>query len=79
MGIIGGLEFAAAIGLILPGVTGIQPWLTPLAAAMLAFLMSCAAIYHVPRREWPNIGGNVFLGVLAAVLVYGRFIVEPLG
>lgn len=79
MMIIGGFEIAGAIGLILPAVTGIQPWLTPLAAAMLALLMLFAIIFHILRREWPNTIGNAVLGILAVIIAYGRFVVAPLG
>jgi VIT1/CCC1 family predicted Fe2+/Mn2+ transporter len=77
MSIIGGLEFAGAIGPVLPAVTGILPWLTALAAAMLALLMVFAIIFHAARREWPNIAGNAVLGLLAGFVAYGRFVVAP--
>ena len=37
--VIGWLEILAAIAMIVPGLTGIQPGLTPPAAACLALLM----------------------------------------
>jgi hypothetical protein len=43
------------VGLILPAVTGIVPWLTPLAAVGLALTMAGAAIVHLHRGEYPNI------------------------
>ena len=48
---IAGLEVLAAIGLILPAVTGIAPVLTPLAAVGLGLLMVGAAIVHFRRGE----------------------------
>src|SRR5688572_4600183 len=39
---IGASELAAAIGLLLPSLTRIKPWLTPLAAAGLATIMLLA-------------------------------------
>ncbi len=78
MRIIGGLELLGAIGLLLPALTRILPWLTPLAAASLALLMLFAFIFHIPRREFPNMIGNAVLGVLAAIVAYGRFVVEPI-
>jgi uncharacterized membrane protein SirB2 len=69
----------AAAGLILPGVTGIAPWLTPTAAACVIVLMIFAVIFHARRQgEAANIANNVFLGVLAALVAYGRFVVAPL-
>jgi len=46
MRIIGLLEFLAAIGLILPAITGVLPWLTPLAASMLVVLMVFAIAFQ---------------------------------
>lgn len=75
---IGFLEIAGAIGLILPSLTGIARWLTPLAALLLALLMAFAIVFHITRHEYPNIVFNAILGVLVAVIAYGRFVVSPL-
>ena len=32
-----------------------------------------AIVFHVRRREYPNIGFNAVLGVLAAVVAWARF------
>lgn len=66
-------EGLAGIGLILPALLRILPWLTPVAAAGLVVLMLGAIVFHVRRREYPNIGLNAVLGVLAAIVVWGRF------
>ncbi|KAB2350051.1 DoxX family protein [Actinomadura rudentiformis] len=70
---IGAVEFAAALGLILPAVTGIAPVLTPLAATGLAITMVLAAITHALRREPSAIAFNAVLLILAAVVAWGRF------
>jgi uncharacterized membrane protein len=75
---IGFLEIAGAIGLILPALTGVARWLTPLAALSLALLMVFAIVFHFTRREYPNIVFNAIVGVLVAVIAYGRFVVSPL-
>jgi uncharacterized membrane protein len=75
--IIGTLDILGAVGLILPAVTRIQPWLTPLAALCLAVLMGFAIIFHASRREFRNIALNVILGLLAAFIAWGRFIAAP--
>jgi uncharacterized membrane protein YphA (DoxX/SURF4 family) len=75
---IGLLEIAGAIGLILPALTGIARWLTPVAALLLALLMAFAIVFHFPRREYPNIVFNAILGVLVAVIAYGRLVASPL-
>lgn len=74
---IGLLEILAAIGLVLPAVTRIQPWLTPLAALCLAVLMVFAIVFHFTRREMPNIVFNAILGLLAAFVAWGRFVAAP--
>ena len=74
---IGICELLGGIGLILPALTGILPWLTPLAGAGLALIMLLAAVFHLTRREYPSIAANLVLLILAAFVAYGRFIVAP--
>jgi uncharacterized membrane protein YphA (DoxX/SURF4 family) len=68
----GGLQVAAAIGLILPAVVNIAPVFVPLAALGLAAMMIGAAIVHLRRHELPRILPNLVLVALAAVIVWGR-------
>lgn len=70
--LIGGLELLGAIGLIAPVLTGILPWLTPLAALGLVLTMIGAAITHLRRGENQGIIANVVLLLLAAFVAYGR-------
>jgi uncharacterized membrane protein YphA (DoxX/SURF4 family) len=72
--IIASLEIIGSVGIILPWVTQILPVLTPMAAIGLALTMAGAAITHLRRREFPMIGFNLFLFILALFVVYGRFI-----
>lgn len=75
---IGILEIAGAAGLVLPHATGIAPWLTPLAAALLALVMVFATVFHLRRPgEGMNIVTNLVLGALAAFVAYGRLVLEP--
>jgi len=67
-------ESLAGAGLILPWLTGILPWLTPLAAMGLVLVMIGAVIFHIPRREYPNIVFNLVLLALAAFVAYERFV-----
>jgi uncharacterized membrane protein YphA (DoxX/SURF4 family) len=46
-------EILAPFGLILPGLTGVLPWLTLLAATGLAIIMVGAVVLHLSRREIP--------------------------
>ncbi|MDQ1645092.1 MAG: hypothetical protein QOJ50_1276 [Cryptosporangiaceae bacterium] len=71
--LIGGLELAAAIGLILPPLTRIAPILAPLAALGLVLIMIGAIITHARRKEPQGIAVNVVLLLLAAFVAWGRF------
>ncbi len=71
--LIGTLELLGAIGLILPLLTGILPWLTPLAAVGLVLTMLGAMATHVRRREYQMLVVNLVLLLLAAFVAYGRF------
>ena len=75
---IGVSELLGGIGLILPALTRILPWLTPLAAVGLAVVMVLASGFHATRREYSNIATNAVLFVLAAFVAYGRFVIAPL-
>ena len=59
-------EGLAGLALVFPALLRVLPWLTSLAAAGLVLLMLGAIVFHVRRREYPNIGLNAVLGVLAA-------------
>ncbi|MER5757239.1 DoxX family protein [Streptomyces sp. NPDC002088] len=70
---IGIVEFAAALGLILPAATGIAPVLTPVAATGLAVVMVLAIVVHARRKEPSAIGFNTVLLILAVLVAWGRF------
>jgi uncharacterized membrane protein YphA (DoxX/SURF4 family) len=75
--LIGSLEILAAIGLVLPQVTGVLPWLTPLAAVGLVLIMIGAIMTHVRRNENSMIGVNSVLLLLAVFVAYGRIVLIP--
>ena len=75
--LIGILEILAAVGLIIPPLFGILPWLAPIAAVGLVLTMIGAAITHGRRGENQMIGMNMMLLLLAAFVTYGRFIAAP--
>ena len=76
--LIGVLEILAAIGLILPHLTGILPWLTPLAAVGLVLTMIGAMVLHVRRGDGTQaLMSNAVLLLLAAFVAYGRFVLIP--
>ena len=73
--IIGALEVLGAIGIVLPALTGILPWLTPLAALGLVLTMVGAALTHLRRAEYGPIAVTAALLMLAAFVAYGQFFV----
>ncbi|MEI7770148.1 MAG: DoxX family protein [Chloroflexales bacterium] len=74
---IGISELLGGIGLILPALTGVLPWLTPLAAACLALVMLLGAGFHVIRKEYSTIAPSVLLLLLTLFVAYGRFMLAP--
>jgi uncharacterized membrane protein len=75
---IGILEIAGAAGLVLPPVTGIALWLTPLAAALLGLVLVFAAAFHLRREgEGRNAAFNLLSAVLIAFVAYGRLVLAP--
>ena len=71
--LIGALEVLGALGLVLPALTGVLPWLTPLAAVGLALTMVGAILTHLNRKENTAVAAPAPLLVLAALVAYGRF------
>lgn len=77
--IIGVLEVAGAVGLILPWLTGIQPGLVRLAASGLVLTMIGAVITHIAIGEpITQAIPALVLGILAGVVAYGRTVLLPL-
>jgi putative oxidoreductase len=74
---IGVAEVLGAIGLILPMVTDILPWLTAAAAAGLVVVQASAIIFHLSRNEARVVPGNAVLLLLAALVIIGRLAVAP--
>jgi uncharacterized membrane protein YphA (DoxX/SURF4 family) len=67
-------ELLGALGLILPLVTGILPWLTVLAAVGLALIQMLAIFTeHLPKKEFNVIPINLVLLALAVFVVIGRW------
>ena len=75
---LGAAEVLGAIGLVLPGLTGIATVLTPLAALGLAVVMVGAILDHLRRREYPMVGLTALLLVLSVIVAWGRFGPYPL-
>ncbi len=75
---VGSFELLGALGLILPALTGVLPWLTPLAALGLSLVQVLAILTeHLPNKEYKMIPGNVVLLALSVFAAYGRFAILP--
>ena len=71
---IGISEMLGALGLILPLVTGILPWLTVLAAIGLTIIQVLAIFtVHIPRKEFNGLPMNALLLTLSAFITFGRW------
>ncbi|WP_040691033.1 DoxX family protein [Nocardia vinacea] len=72
--VLGVLQIAGAIGLILPAALNIAPILVPVAALGLAVMMGGAAMVHRRRNDEPKmIWLNIVLLIFAALVAWGRF------
>ena len=76
---IGALEVLAALGLVLPAVTGVAPVLVPLAALGLVLIMTGAAVLRYRRGELKLMVLDLVYLVLAAFVAVGRFVVPFTG
>ena len=75
---IGAAEVVAAIALIVPGLTRVQPKLTPAAAAGLMIVTFSASVLHLTRGETASAVTTAVLFLLLAVVAYGRWRVRPI-
>jgi hypothetical protein len=75
---VGVLEVLAAVGLILPGITGIAPGLVPLAAIGIALIQTGAVIVHSRRSEAKQLIMNLVIIAMAVFIAWGRMGDYPL-
>ena len=67
-------ELFGGVGLILPLITGILPWLTVLAAVSLTLIQLLAVFtVHIPKKEYNVLPINIVLLALAVFVVFGRW------
>ena len=71
--LLGLVEVLGAVGLVVPPLTGIAPVLSPFAAVGIVMIMIGAVVAHARESAGSKIAMNVVLGVLAAVVAWGRF------
>jgi uncharacterized membrane protein YphA (DoxX/SURF4 family) len=75
---LGVAEVLAAVGLILPGVMRILPWLTVWACGGLMIVMVSATGLHLGRGELSSAMTTAILLVLITLVAYGRERVRPI-
>ena len=63
-----------AIGIVVPMLTSILPWLTPLAAIGLT-LIQLSAIFteHLPKKEFKILPLNLYFAALSIFVLIGRW------
>lgn len=69
---LGVAEVAAAIGLTLPRLTNIKPWLVSWAAGGLMIVTGSATVLHLTRNEIGAAATTTLLFALSAIVAYGR-------
>ena len=75
---LGVAEVLAAVGLTLPAITRVQPWLVSCAAAGLMIVMIGATVLHVARGEGSSAIITALLLVMATFVAYMRWKVIPI-
>lgn len=71
--ITGIFDLLGGLGIVLPPLLRIQPRLTIFAGYGIIALMASAIIFHISRGEAKNIGFNIFMLLLAAFVLWGRY------
>jgi len=76
---LGVAEVLAAVGLTLPGLTRIQPWLVTWAAAGVMIVTASATFFHLMRGELGSAVTTLALLAMATFVAYMRHRVLPIG
>jgi uncharacterized membrane protein YphA (DoxX/SURF4 family) len=75
---LGVAEVLAAVGLTLPGLTRVLPWLVTWAAAGIMVVMVSATVFHIARAEYSSAAITLLLLVMATFVAYMRHRVMPI-
>lgn len=71
---VGASELLGALGMLLPVLTGILAWLTPVAAIGLSIIQLLAIFQeHLPKKEYNVIPMNVVFLALSIFVAIGRW------
>jgi uncharacterized membrane protein YphA (DoxX/SURF4 family) len=69
---LGVAEVAAAVGLTLPGMTRVHPWLVSWAAGGLTIVVASATVFHAARGEWSSAATTLVLSAMTAFVARKR-------
>jgi uncharacterized membrane protein YphA (DoxX/SURF4 family) len=73
---IGVVEIAASLGLVVPGLVGVLPMITPITAIGIGVLMILGARLHIRRKEYVDaLRHEPWMFLLASLVAWGRFLV----
>jgi hypothetical protein len=75
---LGVAEILAAVGLILPPLTRVMPWLVTWSAVGIMVIMVSATAYHIVRGEITSAVITLVLLAMAAFVAYMRYRVLPI-
>jgi len=75
---LGVAEILAAVGLVLPGVTRIFPWLVAWSAGGVTIIMILATIFHLLRAEFASAAITAVLLAMASFAAYARWQMAPI-
>jgi uncharacterized membrane protein YphA (DoxX/SURF4 family) len=69
----GVVDLLGGLGIILPSLLRIKPWLTPVAAVAIVVQMVGASAFHIARGEASDIGANIVFALMALFIGWGRW------
>ena len=75
---LGVAEILAGVGLTLPGITRIKPWLVVWAAGGIMIVMVSATAWHALRGEISSAAVTLVLLAMATFVAYMRYRVRPI-
>jgi len=75
---LGVAEVLAAIGLTLPGISGVKPWLVAWAATGIMVVLISATVLHVMRNEMSSAVITAVMLAMATFVFYMRWRVLPI-
>lgn len=71
---VGIAELLGAVGVVIPMVTGIMPWITVLAAIGLTILQGFAIFTeHLPKKEYKILPLTIYFAAMSLFVVIGRW------